>query len=44
MFAAKKKKTDDEEKFPTVNGALDILLSHITRVLSASSARIRLQL
>ena len=33
-----------KEEFSTVNGALNILLSHKTKVLPASSAKIRLQL
>ena len=33
-----------KEEFSAVNGTLNILLSHITKVLPASSAKIRLQL
>ena len=41
MFSAKKRKIDGNVlKFSTVNGALNILLFHIAKVLSASSANI----
>ena len=39
MAAAKKKRLMIEEEYSTVNGALNILWSHITKVLSASSAK-----
>ena len=40
MLAAKKKKLTMKEEFSTVNGALNTLWSHVTKVLSASSAKI----
>ena len=44
MSVAKGKKLMNKEQLSTVNGALNILLSLITKVLSASFAKIRLQL